>query len=129
MKDHEIRDLINAITAKLRPLLPNYQPLRETIANATTEFLAALKQPEDRANSKLYAALKDIIDGGDLDDNGNCRYCGRHYSKADAQEWPQCGADECPGTIARAALARFNRLPSRGRKGAANVPIHSRTRK
>ncbi|MBE3039671.1 MAG: hypothetical protein IMZ62_12785 [Chloroflexi bacterium] len=49
----------------------------------------------------LLAALTDIMAGGDLDDRGNCRFCGRHYGAGEMV----CNDDDCASSKARDALA------------------------
>jgi hypothetical protein len=57
------------------------------------------------AAPKLLAALIDR--NGDLPpvQNGECRVCGREYFGDDIPDDGMCPSDDCPHTIARAAIA------------------------
>jgi hypothetical protein len=57
------------------------------------------------ASPKLLAALIDR--NGELPPvkDGNCRVCGREYFGDDIPDDGMCPSDDCPHTIARAAIA------------------------
>ena len=57
-------------------------------------------------NAELLAALIDC--NGDLPpvQDGICSVCGREYSGEDIPEDGMCPSDDCPHTIARAAIAK-----------------------
>ena len=68
------------------------------------------------AGPTLLAALTDLLGEGDLvwwdDEQGQryeCKWCGREYPEIEDGKDPAgsglCSADDCPGNIARAAIA------------------------
>ena len=72
-------------------------------------------EPRDIANARLIAAAPDLLealvdllgDGGDIAEDGMCFHCGRDYiASDDAPPLVHCPAEDCAGTIARAAIAK-----------------------
>jgi hypothetical protein len=74
---------------------------------------AATGYSDDKlANARLIAAapdlleaLKDLVGSKDMNENAQCFFCGRDYRGELPSDFI-CGADDCAGTIARAAIAK-----------------------
>src|SRR5713101_7440822 len=79
------------------------RPRGENIANADFILRAC------NSHYELLTALEDTINVDRPDINlstGQCRHCGRDYT-GDAHELAGlCPSDDCPGNLARAALAK-----------------------
>lgn len=58
-------------------------------------------------NAELLAALKDLLGDRRNDENGRCLHCGRDNRGYDLEP---C-SDDCPGQVARAAIARATVTP------------------
>lgn len=79
---------------------------KAAIGNATREECEANAAKIVRAvnaHDAMYAALKDLLGDMLFIQDGECTRCGRDY-RGDVPDNDQCDED-CPGMIARAALA------------------------
>ena len=79
--------------------------------------------PEYAQDNQLLKTLQDIVGNGDLDDKGQCRYCGRQYTGDDAATG-RCGFEECLSTLIRDVITK---LPVEKPKVKLIVAMHGGT--